>query len=329
MTNFFKKTLKIKTLRRVSNSTLPHQMRLPGAWCIVLFICSFIACATEQDSPHDWRMEIQAGVANDSTIVIDEIDNIAAEGGDSARLYLSARYRYVASDNLQYSAAYSYSTKNYRHSSHLDTRLHILSGSFRHKWESFSGGLRAHVIEAQLGAQDFLRIRQLSPYVSFFLSKQLYTDISYRRAEKDILTESGRSGFSDMLSADVYYFLQGTQHYWQAGSRFTQEKTDNSQFSFNEQQWRLSYLFTFPVMDTRQELQLSWQHQRRDFQYAPDPVLEDFRLDKRDDIEAQLTSHFSENFTTTLLFSRTENDSNNPQQVYQQNALSLMFNYQF
>jgi hypothetical protein len=195
--------------------------------------------ANQQESPHDWRIELETGIANDSVIVIDEIDNIADEGGDSAKLYFSSRYRYLASDAMQYSVAYSYSTKNYRHSSHLDTDLHILSGSFRHKWQRFSGGIRTHYIEAELGKKNFLQIKQVSPYVSFFVNKHLYMDVSYRIADKRIYTDSRRSGTSDQISADLYYFLQGTRHFWQLGSRYHREDTDAPEFTYDEQQLRL------------------------------------------------------------------------------------------
>jgi hypothetical protein len=78
-----------------------------------------------------------------------------------------------------------------------------------------------------------------------------------------------------------------------------------------------------------QELKLSYYYQRRDYDQIPDPVTEEFRLDKRDDWEMELTSHFTERFTTTLFYGRSQNDSNILQQQYQQNALSLMFNYHF
>lgn len=298
---------------------------------ILLWLISLpcLVLANQQESPHDWRIELETGIANDSIIVVDEIDNIATEGGDSAKLYTSVRYRYLASDELQYSAAYSFSTKNYRHSSELDTKLHILSGSFRNKWQRFSGGIRAHYIEAELGNKDFLQIEQISPYVSFFLNKYWYMDLSYRRASKEIFTDEDRSGSSDMLSADVYYFLQGTRHYWQIGSNYRQEEADNAQFTYNEQQIRLSYLYTFPVFGWDHELKLSYHYQRRDYDELMDPEIADFRLDKRNEWEVELTSNFTGRFTTTLLYSRSENDSNNPHQVYQQNALSLMFNYHF
>ncbi|XOV80311.1 MAG: surface lipoprotein assembly modifier [Aestuariibacter sp.] len=329
MTNFFINSTNIEIAAGMfSKMMLAHKLTRNIILVWLIFLPQQVL-ANQQESPHDWRVELETGIANDSIIVVDEIDNITSEGGDSAKLYASARYRYLASDDMQYSAAYSFSTKNYRHSSELDTKLHILSGSFRHKWQRFSGGVRAHYIEAELGNKDFLQIEQVSPYVSFFLNKFWYMDLSYRRANKEVFTDEGRSGSSDMLSADIYYFLQGTRHYWQFGGKYRQEETDNAQFTYDEQQLHLSYLYTFPVYGWDHELKLAYLYQRRDYDEVVDPLITDFRLDKRDEWEVELTSNFTERFTTTLLYSRSENDSNNPQQIYQQNALSLMFNYHF
>lgn len=298
---------------------------------MILLILSYpsIGKAQENSSAHDWNLEIKSGLANDSTIIVEEIDNISSEGGDSATLNMSARYRYEASDDLELSGGYTYSTKNYRHTSDQDTQLHILTGSLRHKWQSFSGGIRAHKIKAELGNQDFLDIKQVAPFVSFFISKYWYLDLSYRWSNKDVITDDDRSGKSKMFSGDVYYLLKGTKQFWQFGARIANETADNPTFSHHETEWRAMYVHTIDTFSWENEIRLSLQRQTRDFDTQEDPAIEKFRLDTRRSWELEVRSHLTENLTSELIYSRTDNDSNNPLLSYKQKAISLAFEYRF
>lgn len=338
MTDFFvttrKKTHAQSENRRLSTFLLnifaTASVYLPlMVYTCTLFTFPGLASAQEDESPHDWRINIGAGIQNDSTIVIDEIDNIVSAGGDSALLNLSARYRYVSSDSLQYSLGYNYSGKNYRHTSDVDTDLHIVSGSFRSKWDSFSGGIRTHVITAELGKKDFLEIEQIAPYLSFFINKKTYLDVTYQFANKDIVTDPDRSATSRSLSGDIYYFLQGTRHFLKLGLQHKKEDADNDLFSYDEEQVKLSYVYTLPIFKWDHEARLSYEFQRRNYGERVDPDIDNFRLDKRDEWELALTGQYTENFTVTLLASKSDNRSNSPLQAYQQDTLSLEFNYEF
>ncbi len=278
---------------------------------------------------HSFNGAIELATENDSTVVVDEIDNVARDSSSSWKYKLNARYRYRPYEHTKASLSFTFSDKNYKQDDSFNSELRMFSASISREFEHFTLGLRAQDIDSKLGGQDFLTIEQVSPYLTFFLSKKWFVNLSYRHADKEIVSNSSRSGDSDLFNADLYFFQQGVRQFWIASVRHKSEQAQDPIFSYDLQQFRLVYSQRFDWWQWQHKLRLSWRFQERDYDSAINPDLNDFRRDIRRQWRFEWEAEFHEDWFLILELKRNDNNSNFTTSDYNQNVTGLALKYEF
>ncbi|MBE1300602.1 MAG: hypothetical protein GJ680_11950 [Alteromonadaceae bacterium] len=298
-----------------------------------LGLCLLLSLAlpsfAKEDKTHRWDGSIEVSREDESSVVVDEIDNVSRADSASMKYKASLRYRYRPYEHTKASISYSLSTKNYDDASGFDSDLNMLSASFGREFEHFTLGVRGQLIDSELAGAEFLEIDQVSPYVSFFLSKKWFVNASYRYSDKEIISNPDRSASSDTYTADVYYFIRGVRNFWIFSVRSKTEEATNALYDYELKQARISYTRRYNWWDWDHKLRVNWRFQERDYNSLIDPVIGDFRRDLRRQWQFIWDIEFTDNWMLGLEYKRNDNNSNSANSDYDQNSTSVSLEYSF
>ena len=172
-------------------------------------------------------------------------------------------------------------------------------------------------------------MEQVSPYVSFFIGRQWFVNMSYSYADKSIETNNDRSAHSTELSADVYRFIKGVNHYFFFGYRSRDENANSALFNYVSNQFRISWLKKFDFGGASHKLRVNWRYQLRNYNDEVHPDIDAFRRDNRRQWEAEWETSLTQSWIIKLNYRRNEQDSNLSAANYDQNTQGLTVQYHF
>lgn len=276
-----------------------------------------------------FKGELELGFDEDSTVIIDDVDRIQNIAGFSRNFRLFGNFEYNPDEQTTFAVGYHNIVKDYHQDNDFDSRLHILSMSYSHDFEGFSAGVRSQGVRSDLASQKFLTMAQVSPYLSFFIGKQWYLNLSYRYAEKVLITSSARSGESHEVGADLYRFIQGINHYLLIDVDIKHENTNNALFHYDATQLRLGWVRKFDAWGKSQKLRLNWRYQRRKYDEVEHPDINEIRLDNRRHWEFNWELHLTTALQLNVKVHRNEQGSRLPGAIYDQTVKGLSLQYEF
>ena len=295
----------------------------------LLAICIVFANVTEANDKHEFGGRIELGIESDSTIIIDEIDRVDATNNNANLLRLSLNYDYQYSEKDKFSGSVINIRKDFEKSNQFDSTLQIFSGSYSHEFANYSVGIRNQFIRSDLNTENFMNMEQYAPYVSFFVGRHWFVNLSYSFADKRIKTSDVRSAYNRELGVNLYYFLQGINHYVLFSTRYRDENARDDLFNYTSEQYRLSWVRKFHWGGLLHKLRLSTRFQRRDFNQKALPGTEDFRVDYQRQWEAQWETNINDNWLVAFTIRESEQDSNFIVAQYEQETRNLTLQYQF
>lgn len=281
------------------------------------------------ESKFEFSGELGVGVEQESTQIIDLIDTV--QNTDNAaftwQINLNLDYEPTEKDKLTFSA--NHIDKDFREIDIFDSRLFIYSGSYSHEYEHFTAGIRSQLIRSELDGVDFLSMHQVSPYVSFFVGRKWFFNLSFNYADKTLETNPDRSALSREISGDVYHFFKGINHYVLFGYRARDENAESDLFNYQSNQIRVSWLKRFELGGKSHKVRLNWRYQKRDYDDVINPDIDDFRVDNRRQWEVQWESQLNDAWAVHFNYRRNEQDSSLNIASYDQNIHGVRLEYQF
>lgn len=283
----------------------------------------------EQEDKHRWEGRIEAGVENDSTVIIDELDSVVDDSSSSRLLRMNLNYRFTPDENNEWLLSANLIRKNFNQSNTFDSSLQIYSAGYSHEFQQLTAGFRSQAISSDLNSQGFLSMQQYSPYFSFFIGKHWFMNLGINLTDKTIKSDADRSADGREFTLDAYRFLQGINHYLMFSYRSGKEEAVNPLFSNVSNQFRIGWVKKLRWLDKGHKVRINWRYLRRNYNDQIHPDIEAFRLDNRRQWEIEWETQFTEHFFAVANFRLNEQDSALPSASYDQKISSLVLQYQF
>ena len=321
---------RIGILRLYVMKSLENRIWVAGLLGMTLQSVSLPSIAQESSNdPHSFDGRLGAGYESDSTVIVDAIDSMSDSANIARTWQVNLNYDYQHDEEDKLSLSLNHITRNFEDDNQFDSRLLILSGTYSHDYERHTVGVRNQLIRSTLSSEDFLNTEQISPYISFFIGRQWFLNVSFTYADKIIKTNNERSAISYEMSTDVYYFFKGVNHYLLFGYRSRDEEAKDDLFNYDSSQLRVSWLKKVHFWNMPQKFRLNWRYQNRTYEDVIHPDINAFREDNRRQWEAEWEMSISDDIKATFSYRRNEQDSNLATASYDQNTKGLTVQYHF
>jgi hypothetical protein len=293
-----------KTANKVSNTCLIYL-------CVALFSASASKVVySKEDKGFSFEGELEAFVGSDNNVVVEEIDLPTSTSDTFFTLKAKGGVDYQFNAQHSASAALSYTDKNYSDADRFDLQTTLSTIGYKFKHENFTINLDYREADAELGGNDFLVLTQISPAISFFLTKKNFFRLAYTNIEKELVNNPVRDASSDEYGLDYYFFWNGLSDYFISSVRLRQEDAQDPVFNFNSYQLRLAYKKRFALMGYKSRLSLDAKYRTRDFDTLINPAINTFRVDKRTSFSVSNELEVFHNLFWNLELTYVTNNSN-------------------
>ncbi len=279
-----------------------------------------------EKSPFSLRVTI--GAEYDSNVSVDSIDRTTNIGDNSALFKAKANYKMPLGNDTEFRLGYSFSQSSHETFSNFDIRSQMASANLVHDFGPFKAGLAYRHSNAQLDGEDFLTLKQVSPYLSGFVAKKVFIRTSYTQTDKSFDNRPVRDAESRMLGADVYFFLRGIRRYWIVGYKRENEDAIGPEFDFDANHFRLKYQQRFVLGGKDLKMGLGWRYEGRAYN-GMTPSINMIREDNRNRYQAEIEYPLTPSSFFQLEFERADYDSNLPSADYNQNLAAVRLGFEF
>lgn len=229
-----------------------------------LFALAADGVLASEDKTGEMGIEVEAGYAYDNNLGIEELDRASSSSDDAVLLGVKADGSWRPPGALTLSGGYQLRSQDYREMDGFDTLTHLVHGGASYDLGGYSFGGTFHYAEAELNGDDFLQVRQPSISVGKLANEQWYWRVAVTEQEKFFAALSHRDADNRSVGGDLYYF-HTLNHYLSLSVAAVDEKAVTEAFDYQGWRTRVQWFCEFAWREMRPELQLSWQHDRRDY----------------------------------------------------------------
>jgi hypothetical protein len=313
--------------------TAKRKANLTGICATSLALLALLAAPAQaqaktkaEKSPLSLRFTI--GAEYDSNVSVDALDRTTNIGDNASLFKAKANYRLPLGKDTEFKLGYSFSQSKHETFSNFDIRTQMASANIVHDFGSVKTGLAYRHSTAQLDGDDFLTLRQISPYLSGFINKKVFVRASYTQTDKSFDNRPVRDAESRMLGADVYFFLRGVRRYWIVGYKRENEDAQGPEFDFDANHVRVKYQQRFVVGGKDLKMGLGWRYEGRAYNGIT-PSINMIREDNRNRYQAEIEYPLTPSSFIQLEFERADYDSNLPSADYNQNLAIIRLGFEF
>ncbi|MBT1450095.1 DUF560 domain-containing protein [Glaciecola sp. XM2] len=273
--------------------------------------------------------QLEAFVGNDNNVVIEEIDLTTSTSDTFFTFKAKGGFDYNFDQQHSVTAALSYTDKSYSDADRFDLQTTLSTVGYKFKHESYTINFDYRKADAELGGNDFLVLTQISPAVSFFLTKKSFFRLAYTNIEKELVNNPVRDASSDEFGLDYYFFWNGLNDYFISSIRLRQEDAQDPIFDFQSYQLRFAYKKRFELMEYSSRLSLDAKYRTRDFDTSINPSINAFRVDKRRSLSVSNELEVFDSLFWTLALEYVNNDSNLDTASFSETEVITGILYQF
>lgn len=279
----------------------------------------------------DGSFDISAGVVlgHDSNVAVDEIDLFTAHSDNFITGRFGLGYENAFDDAQSFDLSYQLSDQHYADNQQFDLQNHLASVGYKLKYDKFTFGLTLRYVHSNLNSSHFLTLSQISPSVSWFISKRHYMRFSYTYHDKTLESNPARDANSDELSTDYYYFENGLNSYFIVSGKVREEDAIDSLFNYSSQQLRVAYHKRFDVASSPLKATIELRARRRDYNDEVNPEIEGFRLDKSYSSSLSLEWELAKHWLLEWQIEYSDRQSNLDSVDYSQWLIEAGFEYRF
>ncbi|KGB55003.1 hypothetical protein FG91_01632 [Sphingopyxis sp. LC81] len=272
--------------------------------------------------------EIQLGAQYDSNVSVDDIDSNVGRGDWAALLEARANLKTDLSRKTSLRLSYAFSQSLYESFTDFDLQTHLGSADISHGFGRVRIGAAGRLAHSRLGGDGFLTTQQFSPYVSFRASSSLLLRVDYSHANKNFIGRADRDARNNAATANVYYFVNGTRTYFQAGYSYAHENAEAAPFDYEAQGFQLRFNQKLAIGSNDATLRLGWRYDRRNYDEIT-PAIQAERRERRHRLQANVELPVSKKIFLSGGYEYTDRNSNLPSANYNQHLVSLMLGARF
>ena len=297
---------------------------------ITLLVATAPATATFAADKKDSSWDFEAGVGTefDSSIGVDEIDTDTSESDVSANLNFSANYRTKFGDKGGANFSYIFSQSLYQDFDEFDLQVHGITSSIHRKVNKADLGIGYNYFYTVLGDEGFIRLHQLAPYYSSFITPKLYTRLSFIHTDKNLLDRDDRDAQSNALSGDLYIFSNKSKTYLNLGYRYDIEDATDPQFDYKGHNLKVRWQNKFPLWGGEGRFRIGWQYTKRDYDNITLSIGTP-RDDERHVLGTELEIPAFKGWNATLSYKYRDTSSNIDVADYSESIVGVKFTTEF
>lgn len=273
--------------------------------------------------------EVGIEYGNDSNVVVEEIDLTTSFGDTFFKFTGKVGAEFEFDGRQTVSASLSLTDRNFSDAETFDLQTVLFTSGYKFKHEDFTFGFDYRHANAELGGNDFLTLTQISPSISFFLTKKNFFRLAYTNIDKELDNDPSRDADSNEYAIDYYYFWKGLNDYFISSVKWRQEEAENGLFSYDGYQLRLAYKKRYDMLDFKSRLTLDVRYRARDYNDVFDAALGDFRKDTRRTFTLNKEVELTAKLSALLDIAHIDNTSNLANLDYNETVVSTGLEYQF
>lgn len=288
------------------------------------------ACASSEstESKTSFSGEVQVGAQYDSNVSVDDIDTNVGRGDWAAILEARANLKTDLSRKTSLQLSYAFSQSLHDSFTDFDLQTHLGSADISHGFGKIRVGAAGRLAHSRLGGDGFLSTQQFSPYISFRASSSLLLRADYSHTSKNFIGRADRDARNDAATANVYYFVNGTRTYFQAGYNYARENAEAAPFDYEAQGFNLRFNQKLAIEGNDATLRLGWRYDRRNYDEIT-PAIRTERRERRHRLQADVELPVSKAIFLSGGYEYADRNSNLPSANYDQHRASLTLGARF
>jgi hypothetical protein len=269
-----------------------------------------------------WSFKAGVGVKHDSKVAVQELDASSGESDYAALLDLGVGYRYALTSRATLRADYALSHTRYADLTDFDLTIHRGSVETAYDFDVVEAGVAYHYVDARLDGDEFLVMRQTSPYAAKLFGSNLYLRGAYSYTDKRFDRNPARDARNDAISADAFVFFNAMKTYVVLGYKHSWEEAREAQLDYagGQVSAQVNHKLAFAGRDLR--LRSRVRYENRDY----DDVTADIGRERGDDryrFDVSVGVPIGGAFTVTAQYEYADNRSNLPSADFTQQMFSL------
>lgn len=279
-----------------------------GRWCLGTaagLVLSGLAAAQETPERSLFSFELRTGVEYDSNVAALEIDASSGEADLAALLGAHLGLESDPGRRLKLDAAYDFSQSMHQEFEAFDLRIHMGSAGVGYDFGPVTAGMAYQLADAALGGEEYLVLKQASPYLSRLFGKRLYFRLGWIRTDQEFTTAPARDGVAQGPNLDTFLFLDGVKRYLTFGYERTDEDAADDTFDYSGVKLKGQITHRLHWGSREMTLKAGLRHESRSYRQAG--LLEPRREDARDRLDTEAEWPL---FRHALLHARYEYASN-------------------
>ena len=269
-----------------------------------------------------FTFEGKIGAEYNSNVAVQELDANTGQGDWAATLNAKADVSGSPLDKFKLSAGYEFSQTAHEEFSNLDITLHRIYGDSSYDFSGITAGVVVNVAQANLDGDKYLTVTQVSPYLSHQFNDTLFVRVAYAATDKSFDGRPTRDARSDAISADAYFFLNGSKQYIVISGKAIKEDANDNTLDYDAGSARARYVQRFPAFEREVTFRAGVEYENRDYD-APTPVIGAPRKDKRAGVDLSLEAPINENFFVEASYRYGDYQSNLATADYNEQVTSV------
>lgn len=276
----------------------------------------------DEQAERPFTFSLGLGAEYDSNVAVLELDT-ASNAGDAAALFdFGVNYDMPEEGRFDFRTSYNFSQTRHEDFDTFDVGIHRVSATLAWDLEGVDTGANLQYAYAELDGEEFLVLKQFSPYLQKLMNERLFLRFALAYTEKTFAGNEGRNAEAASLSSDAYVFLNGLTTYLVIGHRYSDEEARDSQFDYGAHKLKLQLNRRFELGPRTLTFKTYLRYEARDYSH-PTPSIGEHRKDDRYQFEALAELPLSERLLATFGYKHADNRSNLSNLDFAENVYSV------
>lgn len=280
----------------------------------------------KHDKP--WSLATAAGVEFDDNVSTSETDTNTSKDDGAAVMEISGTYKLLEQPGRELEAGYDFYQSSYFDLEDFNLHSHSFSLAGAQDLWDVDTGLSYRFTTTRLGNEHFLDVARISPSMGYMVTPRWYAMARYEFHNKNFHDNPGRDAHQSGVGMDHFVFFQGNKAYASFGYRRENENADRAEFDYTGNAVRAGWHAPWPGIGPDGTIDLSYRYTTRDYDNIT-PSIGRKRDDDRHSFGIVLARRVTESLLGRLRYQYTSADSNLQSADYDQNVVSLTFEYAF
>ncbi|KXI28195.1 surface lipoprotein assembly modifier [Paraglaciecola hydrolytica] len=237
---------------------------------VVVYSLTSVAGSAEFTNAKDAKVsfagQASAGWLHNSSLVVAELDKVAAKADNALFANLKFHGKWQVSDKLTSNVNYQYSRKDYQELNDYDLDIHQFGIDAQYDFSAVSVGLRHDLAKASLAGEGFLDLNISSVYLAKFINPELYVRGALNFKDKKFAQITQRDADNEGVNVSVFQFFQGGRTMLSGGLSVESEDAIDSQYDYDNWGINTKASHKFDMFGVANQVQLSWRYQASDYQ---------------------------------------------------------------